>query len=235
MFCKKVYLIFMIFSYLDFHSYIFRKKNISFLFKLPTVKDTWLFNCTEGSQFNFLNQSFKINNLSKIIIPNLHILNISGLFGLLSTLNLTGRIKSLHIYAPIELRYYLDLGKKYSRTNFSYVLYIHALKTGLIINQYDCRIYALKFFNCYEFFFVQSERYGTFYLEKAKSDNLMPGPTYGKLKKGSSFLLPDGFILDGSSLTSSNKLGYQTFCISSLFYSKKFFEAVKKYDLTLFF
>nr|YP_009395508.1 ribonuclease Z [Vertebrata isogona]ARW64540.1 ribonuclease Z [Vertebrata isogona] len=225
----------MILRYLDFHSYILRKKNISFLFKLPTVKDTWLFNCTEGSQFNFLNQSFKINNISKIIIPNLHILNISGLFGLLSTLNLTGRIKSLHIYAPIGLRYYLDLGKKYSRTNFSYLLYVHVLKTGLIINQYDCRIYSLKLRDYYEFFIVQSERYGTFYLEKARSNNLMPGPTYGKLKKGCSFLLPDGFILDGSSFTSLNKLGYQTFCISSLFYRKKIFETIKEYDFTLFF
>nr|YP_009394469.1 ribonuclease Z [Vertebrata thuyoides]ARW63031.1 ribonuclease Z [Vertebrata thuyoides] len=225
----------MILRYLDFYSYIFRKKSTSFLFKLPSVKDTWLFNCTEGSQCNFLNQNLKINNLSKIIIPNLHILNISGLFGLLSTLNLTGRVKSLHIYAPLGLRYYLDLGKKYSRTNFSYMLYVHVLKTGLIINQYDCRIYALKFFHNYEFFLVQSEKYGTFYLDKAKSNNLIPGPTYGKLKKGSSFLLADGFILDGSSLTSPNRLGYYTFCIYLPFYRKKFPDIIKKYDFTLFF
>nr|YP_009395304.1 ribonuclease Z [Polysiphonia infestans]ARW64284.1 ribonuclease Z [Polysiphonia infestans] len=225
----------MILRYLDFHSYIFRKKNVSFLIKLPTVKDTWLLNCTEGSQFNFLNQSLKINNLSKIIIPDLHIFSLSGLLGLLSTLNLVGRIKSLHIYAPINIEYYLDLGKKYSRTNFRYVLHVHALKTGLIINQYSSRMYTFKLNGYYEFLIVQSEQYGTFDLERAKSNNLIPGPIYGKLKKGLSFVIPDGLILDGCDFTSSNDLGFQMCYLFSYFYRKKILKIVDKNNFTLFF
>nr|YP_009394258.1 ribonuclease Z [Leptosiphonia brodiei]ARW62820.1 ribonuclease Z [Leptosiphonia brodiei] len=225
----------MILHYLDFHAYSFRKKHASFLIKLPIAKDTWLFNCTEGSQFNFLNQGLKINNLSKIIIPDLHTTSISGLLGLLSTLNLVGRIKSLHIYAPVDIKYYLDLGKKYSRTNFSYVLYIHVLRTGLIVNQYGYRIYALKLSGYYEFLIVQSEQYGTFYLSKAKYSNLEPGPIYGKLKKGFSFIKPDGSILDGSNFTSSNSLGSQVSFIFSYFYRKKVFKVLGVNNFTLFF
>nr|YP_010851542.1 Ribonuclease Z [Echinothamnion hystrix]WGH14554.1 Ribonuclease Z [Echinothamnion hystrix] len=220
--------------YLYFDTYIYNNTNISFLIKLPAIKDTWLFNCIEGSQFNFLNQGFKINNVSKIIVPNLHVSSISGLLGLLSTLNLIGRTKSLHIYAPTELKYYLDLGKKYSKTNFSYILYIHILKTGLIINQDGCRIYALNFHNCYQFFIIQSQRYGTFYLDKARSNYLLPGPLYGKLKKGFSFLFPDGFILNGSHFTSSNILGYQISCLLSSFYTRKDFESMYNARLILF-
>nr|QVQ56671.1 ribonuclease Z [Erythrocystis saccata] len=225
----------MILRYLDFHSYSFRKKNVSFLIKLPIAKDTWLFNCTEGSQFNFLAQGLKINNLSKIIIPDLHITSLAGLLGLLSTLNLVGRIKSLHLYAPIDIKYYLDLGKKYSRTNFSYVLYIHVLRTGLIVDQYGCRIYALKLCGYYEFLIFQSEQYGTFNLSKAKSNNLVPGPIYGKLKQGFSFIAPDGSILDGRYFTSSNDLGFQLFCLFSCFYRKKKFKVFGEDDFTLFF
>nr|YP_009394678.1 ribonuclease Z [Polysiphonia elongata]ARW63240.1 ribonuclease Z [Polysiphonia elongata] len=225
----------MILRYLDFHSYGFRKKNVSFLIKLPIAKDTWLFNCTEGSQFNFLNQDLKINNLSKIIIPDLHINSLSGLLGLLSTLNLVGRIKSLHIYAPIEIKYYLDLGKKYSRTNFSYVLYIHVLRTGLIVNQYGYRIYALKLSGYYEFLVVQSEQYGTFSLEKAKANNLLPGPIYGRLKKGCTFMTPDGYVLNGCDFTSSNYLGFQISCVFSSFYRKRLFNVLNKNNATLFF
>jgi len=203
------------------------QSHISFLIKLPTIKDTWLFNCSEGSQYNLLKQSLKINNLSKIIIPNLHILSISGLLGLLSTLNLTGRIKSLHIYAPIELKYYLDFGKKYSKTNFNYVLYIHALTTGLVVNQYGCRLYSINYYGYYEFHIVQSEQYGTFALDKAKSNNILPGPLYGKLKKGFSFLMPDGFTINGYSLTSSNVVGSELRCLFSSFYRKKVFESIK--------
>nr|YP_009399432.1 ribonuclease Z [Dictyomenia sonderi]ARW69038.1 ribonuclease Z [Dictyomenia sonderi] len=224
----------MMLRYLDFDTCILRSTNISLLVKLPAIKDIWLFNCIEGSQFNFLSQSFKINNVSKIVIPNLHISNISGLLGLLSTLNLTGRKKSLHIYAPIDLKYYLDLGKKYSKTNFSYILYIHVLKTGLIINQCGCRIYALNCHGHYEFFIIQSEQYGTFYLDKARSNYLLPGPLYGKLKKGFSFLFPDGYILNGSNFTSSNVLGSQISCLFSSFYSRQVFESINHARVILF-
>nr|YP_010850750.1 Ribonuclease Z [Lophurella mutabilis]WGH13565.1 Ribonuclease Z [Lophurella mutabilis] len=220
--------------YLYFDTYIANNTNISFLIKSPAIKDIWLFNCIEGSQFNFLNQGFKLNNISKIIIPNLHISSISGLLGLFSTLNLIGRTKSLHIYAPIDLKYYLDLGKKYSKTNFSYILYIHVLKTGLIINQYGCRIYSLNYCNCYQFFITQSEQSGTFYLDKAKSNYLLPGPLYGKLKRGFSFLFPDGFILNGFYFTSSNILGCQISCLFSSFYTRSAFESMYNARLILF-
>lgn len=221
--------------YLDFHAYIFRKKNSSLLIKLPLVKDTWLFNCTEGVQFNFLNQSLKINNLSKIIIPDLHILSVSGLMGLLSTLNLTGRNKPLHIYAPVGFKYYLNFGKKYSRTNFSYIIYIHILDNGLIIDQNVYRLYAVKYYRFYEFLITKSEAYGTFDLKKAKSNNLRPGPIYGKLKQGCTFLTPDGFVMDGHFLTSCNTLGFQISCIYSYFYRQNFFKVLNNNSFTLFF
>nr|YP_009654296.1 ribonuclease Z [Pleurostichidium falkenbergii]QCH39583.1 ribonuclease Z [Pleurostichidium falkenbergii] len=220
--------------YLNSNAYFLKKVNISFLIKLPAVKDVWLFNCIEGSQSNLLSQSFKINNLSKIIIPDLHISSISGLLGLLSTLNLIGRIKALHIYAPIDLKHYLDLGKKYSKTSFSYILYIHSLHNGLIINEYSCRIYAINHHDIYEFFIVRPEKHGTFHLDKAKQNYLLPGPLYGKLKKGFSFLFPDGFILNGYHFTSSNIPGYQICCLFSSFYRRKIVESIRVSRVVLF-
>nr|ARW60121.1 ribonuclease Z [Laurencieae sp.] len=214
----------MILRYLNVNSYVAQRSNISLIMKLSLFKDIWLFNCSEGCQFNVISQGFKINNLSKIILTNLHINNISGLLGLLSSLNLIGRTKSLHLYGPVDLKYYLDLGKKYSRTNFSYVVYFHVLKTGLVINHYGCRMYA--FFNkfYFEFIIVQSELYGTFFLTKARNNHLVPGPLYGKLKKGSSFILPDGFVLNGVKLTSENSLGSHFGLLVNNFYRRKFIE-----------
>lgn len=217
----------MIFHYLNLNTHALKKKSLSSLVKLPFVKDTWLLNCSEGSQFSFLNQGLKINNLSKILVPNLHIMSISGLLGLLSTLNLIGRIKSLHIYAPAGLKYYLDLGKKYSRTNFNYAVYIHVLATGLIVNHYRFRLYALKFYGYYVFYLIEAEQYGKFHLDKARNNHILPGPLYGKLKKGFSFLLPDGFSLNGYLLTDSNTLGAEFRCILSSFYRKKLFESIR--------
>nr|YP_009391977.1 ribonuclease Z [Periphykon beckeri]ARW60325.1 ribonuclease Z [Periphykon beckeri] len=220
--------------YLNFETYSIKNMSISFLIKLPSVKDTWLFNCIEGSQFNFLHQNLKVNSITKIILPDLHISRIAGLLGLLSTLNLIGRTKSLHIYAPVNLKYYLDLGKKYSKTNFSYILYIHVLTTGLIINQHGCRVYSLKCNNYYEFFIIQSKHCGKFYLDMAKKNYLLPGPLYGKLKRGYTFLLADGFVLNGSHFTSSNIVGDQVFCLFSFFYDRKVVESLYCGRLVLF-
>lgn len=214
----------MILRYLDICTFFIKQSKTSFIIKLATLKDIWIFNCIEGCQFNVWNQNFKINNVSKIFITNLHINNISGLLGLLSSLNLIGRTKVLHIYGPKDLKYYLDLGKKYSHTNFSYKVYLHILTNGLIINSNNCRMYTFLYTNQYEFIFNQSEKYGTFFFSKAQSDYLKPGPLYGKLKKSSKFLLPDGFILDGCRLTSENIIGKEVGCFVSYFYKRKLFE-----------
>lgn len=224
----------MILRYLDSDAYILKKINVSLLIKLPSFKDLWLFQCSEGTQFNLLNQRFKINHLSKIVVPNLHISSISGLLGLLSTLNLMGRTKSLHVYAPPGLKYYLDFGKKYSKTNFNYILYIHILNTGLIINHCKCRIYAAKVCGNYNIIIAQSEYYGTFDLSKARCNYLAPGPLYGKLKQGGSFLFPDGYILEGDNFTSSSFLGFQVSYLFSSFYKKYLIQTTKKSRIILF-
>lgn len=196
-------------SYLNKSLDYFKNLNSSFILKLAAFKDLWIFNCCDGCQYNISDKGLKINNMSKIIITDLHINNISGLLGLLSSLNLIGRIKALHIYGPIGLKYYLDLGKKYSQTDFNYIVYIHILKTGLVINHYQYRIYVFINCNQYEFIVIQLEQYGTFLLNMAKDNYLIPGPLYGQLKKGSIFILPDGFIFNGYSFTTLNILGKQ--------------------------
>nr|WMP12176.1 Ribonuclease Z [Laurencia verruciformis] len=223
----------MVLCYLNSNLYVVQKSNISLLIKLSSFRDIWIFNCTEGCQFNIVTQGFKINNVSKIILTSLHINNISGLLGLLSSLNLIGRTKSLHLYGPVNLRYYLDLGKKYSRTNFNYVIYLHILKTGLIINHYGCRIYAFYRKSGFEFIMLRPEQYGTFFLDKARCNYLAPGPLYGKLKKGLSFLLPDGFILDGVRLTSQNVIGFHLSCLTDNFYCRIAVENVSNGNVLL--
>jgi len=171
-----------------------------------------------------MKSKFKINKISKIIITDLHINNLSGLMGLLSTLNLIGRIQPLHIYGPKDIIYYLDLCKKYSHTNFNYVVYVHILKTGLIINHYRYRIYTLFKTYQYDFLIIELEKYGKFFFHKAKKNYLTPGPLYGKLKKGLDFILPDGIILNGNSFTDFSILGIKLSFFINRYYKRKILE-----------
>nr|YP_009398824.1 ribonuclease Z [Cliftonaea pectinata]ARW68055.1 ribonuclease Z [Cliftonaea pectinata] len=214
----------MIFRYLSEDTLKFKLSRSSFIIKLQSSKDIWLFNCSEGCQVNIFSQTFKINNLAKIIITSLNIDNISGLLGLLSSLNLTGRVKELHIYAPLGLKYYLDLGKKYSHTNFSYIIYLHTLKTGLLIKCNKCYLYSFVTKNSYEFVITKVQQYGKFCLDRAQKSYLLPGPLYGCLKKGSSFLQPDGFIINGSSFTTNSLEGKQFSIVTSCYCKRRIFE-----------
>nr|QCI06362.1 ribonuclease Z [Dictyurus purpurascens] len=193
----------------------------SFILQFYTEKDGFIFNCCEGCQYFIVNTKFKINKISKIILTDLHINNLSGLMGLLSSLNLIGRVNSLHIYGPKDLAYYLDLCKKYSHTNFNYAIYIHILTTGLVINHYQYRIYTFMNSFQYNFIIMELEKNGKFFFNKARKNNLVVGPLYGKLKKGYSFLLPDGSNLNGNSFTIINFFGQQlSFFINRYYYRK---------------
>lgn len=179
----------------------------SFAVKLTNTKNIWIFNCHEACQHSLSLQNIKISQISKIILTDLNIDNISGLLGLLSSLSLTNRIKILHIYGPIGLNKYIEFGKKYVQTSFRYEVCIHALCTGLIIADNMYRLYIFVDNLQFRAVLIFKEKYGKFLLAKALNFNLISGPIYGYLKRGSNFLLPDGFIVDGYDFADYNDLG----------------------------
>nr|YP_009293923.1 hypothetical protein Ahnf_126 [Ahnfeltia plicata]AOM65611.1 hypothetical protein Ahnf_126 [Ahnfeltia plicata]UAT97386.1 hypothetical protein Ahn.pli.Chile.pt_070 [Ahnfeltia plicata] len=200
---------------------------ISFVLKLRQQGDIWLFNCSEGCQHILTRKQIKISQISKIIITELHISNITGLLGLLSSLSLSSRIKTLHIYGPPGLEKYVEFGRKYSQTNFRYKLHIHKLSTGLIVNHPVYQIYSFANYLSHsqlEFLIISKEKIGKFNLDKAEYFNIIPGPLYGKLKIGNDFLLPDGSIISGGNFTGEYDLGYKISFILKLYYKRKSIE-----------
>ena len=190
--------------------------------KLEHIKEFLLFNCCEGLQSDIIVKKLKMNNLDKIILTDLNINNISGLLGLLSSLNSIGRMKAIHLYGPEGLAQYLDLGKKYSHTNFKYILYVHVLKSGLIIDHKKYRMYTFMEKNRFNFFMIESEQSGKFMIRQAEENYLLPSPLYSYLKKGYTFILPDGLSIEGLQFTKLNYEGYRFIFIVNKFYYKKF-------------
>ena len=195
------------FIHLKYSNYLISYVATSFLIKLISLKDIWLFNCCDGCQHIIIQENIKVNQISKIIITDLYTDSLSGLLGLLSSLNLSGRNKPLHIYGPVGLEAYIDLGKKYSHTNFCYAIHIHIIQKGLFIDHTNYRIYARTHNDHLEFFIILHERNGKFLLSKAQEFQITSGPLYGQLKKGLHFMLPDGLILNGVNFTNSKSVG----------------------------
>src|SRR5476649_1915216 len=81
------------------------------------INDRWyLIDCGEGTQQQMLRFDIKANRIGHIFISHLHGDHYLGLVGLLSSMHLNGRKKTLNIYCPPQLKEIIDLQLKYSKT-----------------------------------------------------------------------------------------------------------------------
>lgn len=208
--------------------------SMSFILKLTYLQEIWLFNTFDGCQHIILQQGIKINQISKIIIIDLNIDKIAGLLGILSSLSLINRSKPLHIYGPVGLIEYLDLSKKYSHTNFCYSIYLHILIPGLIVDHFNYQVYIMMKYNSFDLLVYGRSQPGKFNIVKAKKFNILSGPLYGKLKQNLYFLLPDGFILDGSNFINDNHIGAKYNIFKNIYHTRQFFENTIKSNILIY-
>ena len=218
-------------SYLHNNIIFSSHRYFCFALKINQSKEIWLFNCSEGCQFYCTQAKIKISQISKIIITELKVDNISGLIGLLSSLSLINRKKEIYIYGPIGINKYLSLVKKYSKTNFKYNLYIFTLTTGKVININTSYIYTFMSFikqKSYDCLIMNDEKQIEFNLNKAETFQILSGPLYGELKKCYHFILPDGFILNGNKFTIINKIGEKIVLLSIPYHTRQLKQISKK-------
>nr|YP_010726302.1 hypothetical protein P8481_pgp095 [Hypnea brasiliensis]WCH55244.1 ribonuclease Z [Hypnea brasiliensis]WDY84777.1 hypothetical protein [Hypnea brasiliensis] len=192
----------------------------SFILNFQYSKDIWILNCSQGCQHLMEQKNLKINQISNIILTENNIDNISGLLGLLSSLSLINRKKKLNIYISEGIEKYIILGKKYAKTNFRFCIYIYTLKTGLIVKNQDYQIYTFNNKLNFEFLLTTKNKYGKFKFHKAQKFRFTVGPTYGKLKNGCSFLLPDGIIIDGYKFTKFYKSGIKQSILNNKYHNR---------------
>src|SRR6201999_1530872 len=80
----------------------------------------YLIDCGEGTQQQMLRFDIKASRIDHIFISHLHGDHYLGLVGLLSSLHLNGRTKTLYLFCPRPLKEIIDLQFKYSETTIQY-------------------------------------------------------------------------------------------------------------------
>src|SRR5476649_1722949 len=105
------------------------------------INDHWyLVDCGEGTQQQMLLFDIKASRIDHIFISHLHGDHYLGLVGLLSSLHLNGRKKSLKIYGPPQLKEIIDLQLSYSETTLQYAIefkFTNPVKAEVILDNQD--------------------------------------------------------------------------------------------------
>jgi ribonuclease Z len=87
----------------------------------------FLIDCGEGTQIQLRKNKLSWAKIDHIFISHLHGDHYLGLLGLLQSMHLLGRKKTLHLYCFPELKEIIDIQNKYSSTLLNYEIKYHFL------------------------------------------------------------------------------------------------------------
>lgn len=176
--------------------------------------------CGEGTQIQILKAKLKPSRINKIFISHMHGDHVTGLMGLLMSLEMSGRLNPLFIFGPPGLREYIMTCKRLFQTHFNFSVNIQEVNGGIVWEDDEYliksrplqhRIFSLGYT------LEEREMTGKFLLQEAAKLGLKPGPLFGQLQKGKVVTLPDGRIIKPEMVTGPVRKGKKiTYCVDTM-------------------
>ena len=133
--------------------------------------------------------------LFAVFLSHLHGDHVTGLPGLLMTIMHQSREKPLLIFGPRGTREYVSMFSKCLGFNPTYLLDVREITAGCIFTGPGFRMEAIEVdhrLKTFAFSLVEEPRAGRFYPDKAKELGVPEGPSFGKLQRGETIVLPNG-------------------------------------------
>ena len=166
----------------------------------------YLIDCGEGTQQQMIKFGIKANKIDHIFISHLHGDHYFGLIGLLSSMHLNGRIKTLKLFGPPALMEILELQFKHSDTVIRYPLEFTPItdETPVVIFENSDLVVSTIILNhripCTGFKFEQKKRLRRLIIEKLEAEQV-PMEYFPLLKKGLDLKLPSGVVYKNADYT----------------------------------
>lgn len=155
-----------------------------------------LFDCGEAAQIQYRRAGLGFAPLSAIAISHLHGDHITGLMGLLMSLQMADRTEPLDVYGPPGLGEYIRCNRRALQTSFGYRINLIEEPATTVFREtpeYHLRSAPLEHGQlCLGFRLEEFDRPGRFNLDVARSLGVPAGPLFGKLQRGEAVTLPDG-------------------------------------------
>ncbi len=164
-----------------------------------------LFDAGEGMQRNFIKAGLGMNKKMKVFISHMHSDHCVGLLGLLQTMALQGRERSLDIYGEPRVREFLEENMRIVKFHLTFEVVTHTIeREGVVVRESDYEVRCCQanhsipsFAYCLEEF----DRPGVFDVQEVKRLGVPEGDLYRKLQHG------EDIVYQGSVINSSQIVG----------------------------
>jgi ribonuclease Z len=164
-----------------------------------------LFDAGEGMQRNFIKAGLGMNKKMKIFITHMHADHCVGLLGLLQTMELQGRERSIDIYGEPRLEEFLRENMRIIGFGLTFEIIVRKIeKEGVIVRERDYQVsccHALHSVPSFAYCLEESDRPGVFNVTEARRLGIPEGNLYSKLQQG------EDIIYRGQTIRASRVVG----------------------------
>ena len=146
-----------------------------------------MFDAGEASQISYMKSGLGWNKKMKLFVTHLHGDHCVGILGLLQTMSLQNRTKSLEIFGPKGIDEFLAANIKMLNFGLSFSILITIVKEGKIFEDNKFSMYASKAnhsITAFSYLFEEKDKPGRFNVEKAKELGIPEGELWNKLQNG---------------------------------------------------
>ncbi|MDA4113444.1 MAG: ribonuclease Z [Thaumarchaeota archaeon] len=162
-----------------------------------------LMDCGEGAQGSFVRFGLGLNKEMLILITHLHGDHVNGLLGLLQTMSMSQRVRSLTLIAPPELFGWLKATMEVFHIGLTFDIGLVPVRSGVVHRGKDFRVRAARAnhsVDAWSFVFEELPRPGVFDPNKARSLGVPEGKKWSSLQRGRSVVVAGARIRPGQVL-----------------------------------
>jgi ribonuclease Z len=146
-----------------------------------------LMDCGEGAQSSFVRYGLGLNREMLVLITHLHGDHVNGLLGLLQTMSMSQRVRTLTIVAPQELSGWLKSTMEVLHIGLTFDVRFIPVRSGTLHKGDDYRIRAARAEHsmaAWSYIFEELPRPGAFDKEKAQALGIPEGRKWSILQHG---------------------------------------------------
>ena len=164
-----------------------------------------LFDAGEGMQRNFIKAGLGMNKKMKIFITHMHADHCVGLLGLLQTMELQGREKSIDIYGEPKLEEFIRENMRIIGFRLTFDIIVRKIeKEGVIVRERDYQVaccQAVHSVPSFAYCLEEFDRPGVFNVTEARRLGIPEGNLYSKLQHG------EDIVYGGQTIRASQVVG----------------------------